>query len=148
MTIITQAKTKVVDALVQKKVMGSCLVSCILLKEMLDKKGINSTIKQGYLTNGKYACTHYYLEVNEDILDIGTEVLNRLEPDRHSVSAKQTLCNDIPDNTLRMDMETLEEIERTTQMIQMYNDYIIDPKSYWNNAPLKLLRMRKKLLRS
>ena len=148
MTIITQAKTKVVNAFVPKNVRGCCLASSIILKEILDKKGIKSTIKQGYLTNGNYASTHYYLEVNEDIIDVGTEVFNRLVPNGPSISAILTLCNDIPDDTMRMDMETLEEIERTTQMIQMYKDYLIDPKSYWNKAPHQFLRMRKKLLRS
>ena len=58
-----------------------CLIGSILLKELLDKHGVNSKIIEGFIFFKNYRARHYWLELeNGKIIDIGQDVTHQLDP--------------------------------------------------------------------
>lgn len=146
---INACKTKVVNNFVAKGVVGSCLISSIMLKELLDKNNINTTLKQGFAISHKYhiSTMHFYLETDDGItIDAAMEISNTLVPQLET--CEWVLSTYSPGGYRRVDCETSEEQCTLDDLMKAFNAYQTNPKLYWKDAPLQALKLRKQLMKS
>lgn len=138
---INRIKLRVKNEFVKDGVYGACLIGSIVLKEVLAKYGIETTLNMGYLCNHRVAALHVYLMTLHGVVDIGTEITIKLEPRLQETN--WDIKDDYPPYLERIDSEA--ERVNCMRLFEMYNK---DPCQYWKDAPPEALELRKRVFQS
>jgi|688.fasta_scaffold1428176_1 hypothetical protein len=133
----------VADLFIRHKQLGCCLVSSILLKEILESKGIPAKLVKGWRTfNNIYAQRHYWIQVHHYIFDIGSfvfnsHVFNSQLPENRSMLCTLEEGEILPNPTLfRVDNETAEELKELEELENGYKMYTTKHlKQYLKKSP-------------
>ena len=123
-----------------------CLVASALIHEILNSKGVVSTLCKGYLLLPKEQLVwhHVWLNVNGQAVDAGTKIfLNTVKAAGINLgvsSASFITSTEIPSN--------FEMFDEDTALPSAWEFYQQNPSEYWQGAPDELRIMRDKLLNS
>lgn len=111
-----------------RKIEGTAIHHCALLLRIL-KTG---HIVKGYCISPGEICEHYWVRTDEGDLDIEFEIARLYHPELDNL--KTVLVESIPDNLKHIEIQAHKDNQ------QLYELYISDPKTFWDECPLKIKR--------
>lgn len=109
-----------------------CIPISIILNMAFKKKNIKSNIVKGFGLNidSKLSYFHCWVETENNIYDLGTQLNNLLYPFLNILKIKLSEKN--PINYERFDMETIDEIKIEHANNKMIDAYIKSPDTFFN----------------
>jgi hypothetical protein len=140
--IVSFIVEQIVKAMAIREMLGTCLLSSVILQERLKRKGIQSTIVSGYLiTNDYYITRHVWLLVDGIKIDIARQVMERLSTMYMIPRSKYKIVTTFDSNMVRTeDTSELRDLEMSISHIQkgiditQYNTLAMPPlmKEVWD----------------
>jgi hypothetical protein len=143
--LIDNYMSNIVNFFVDNGVFSACLSSSIVLIECLQKHNMQAKLAQRFLVMENYAVTHFIVELDGKIIDLGTKITQRLNSTIDT--SKFWLTTDIDGMCLdRLDQETDTDKKQHNELLYCYNTYQKNPKKYWKSAPRRLREFRDKII--
>jgi len=144
---------QVVEKFVSISNFGNCLLSSIILHELLLKHNIKSTIVKGYkhLLKKKWAYLHFWVKCENskeyDVAEtINYRVFRKNGQDIPDYFFETINVLELPNDVERIDMETETEREITHDLNKHFTLYLEDPSQYWSEVPTQMKNLRDEIL--
>lgn len=130
----------VCDVYSNYKIGGLCLLSSIVMHEILEKEKIVSSIKVGFihLKKQKLCNIHIWLEVDGNIYDAASNVLLIVTKNKDFSTSNLSYENKILSGFKRIDIDTPAEKIQSIELIKAYKKYRDEKTFDWDNMPDRL----------
>lgn len=152
-----------VDEFVKNKMVDSCLVSSLVLHELLSRYGIEHEIKRGFMYNRIYrqASLHFWIHSNGIDYDLSRRMHNELfyrykngflnldDIEKKMFAERFHNYHEKNDYELVLSVHQNVEIDQANyvELSHGYNSYIQDPLEFWSTVPIYLKEIRDNILK-
>lgn len=134
------ALNHVITRLRIKRIQCPIVYQCALLVSYLKSKGIDATVKKGFIEFAGNCCPHVWVETTDgQQLDIGTAYGMKFAPELSKFGIK--LVEEPSENSKRMDTEN-EHKKMTQETEFQYDLYTSDTKQFWKDRPLSIRNLK------
>lgn len=112
-----------------RKVGGSVVHHCAILRRLLKEKGVETRLVKGFCVSPGEVCEHYWLETLDEKLhlDVGLEVAKLHSSELSTL--KTMLLETLPDEL--KDVHVLKQDDND----RLFELYQTDMKTFWSEAP-------------
>jgi len=116
-----------------RKVEGTVVHHCAMLCKHLDVK---AHVVKGYCVSPGDVCEHYWVRTDDEglDLDIGMAYATLFSPELASM--RTMLLEEVPSELADVEVKKQEDNAR------LYELYLTDPKTFWQEAPLSIRTFR------
>jgi len=117
-----------------RRIGGSIVHHCAIVKKLLSEQGISSRIIHGYCVSPGEICEHFWVRTDDEGLDfdIGLELARLYTPEL--IALQTVLMEDFPVGIKDKDGKE-PEVLRQEDNTRLFELYETDPVSFWNEAP-------------
>lgn len=113
-----------------KKLNCSVIHQCALFIDFLRHNGFTGKIVKGFCTCAAAACRHYWVEVDDQRIDVSREISKFHTPELEFIPVN--LSEEIDEKMKRIDLEDPKIVEEHERL---YDLWVEDYKKFWKESP-------------
>lgn len=115
-----------------RRLTGTVVHHCAILVRMLEKDKIKSEIKKGYAVQGTEVCDHYWVQTEDEKLniDIGYELACLYTPELKGAGV--VLIEELPEGLTKVDQKEDIILEENSRLFSLFHS---DPVAFWKESP-------------